>query len=482
MCEDEKVLDRLSALDASFLYLEEPTTAMHVGSVMVFEAPPDGFDYERLLTFIGSRIARAPRYRQRVREVPGRIAGPVWVDDVEFDLAYHVRRSGLPRPGNTEQLQEFVGRIQSRPLDRNKPLWEVYLVEGLAQNRFAIVTKTHQAMVDGVSAVDIGQLILDETQDLGPIRSRSWSPRREPTKPELVLQAAAEMMIKPNHMIEAVRGGVEDAVALGGHLLGAVGDVVSTLARTAARPAPQSPLNVRVGAPRRFAMVVTDLSDYRQIREAHSSDQARGLDVSITDVILATVTGALRIWLQARGEAVYSSSSVRAMVPLSIYDDADPKATGNRVTSCFVDLPVGEPNPALRLEQVSFQMRQQAGGAVGAVTLAGLAGFAPPTLHHLGARLGSAVSRRIFNLVITNVPGPQQPRYAAGARLLQSYPVIPLALGQAVSIGVTSYDGTVCIGLNGDRVAMFDLDLLGDCLRDSLAELVATPPAEASLT
>lgn len=474
------MLDRLSALDASFLYLEEPTTAMHVGSVMVFEPPPDGFEFDRLLALIGARIGRSPRYRQRVRELPGKLAGPVWVDDVAFDLTYHVRRAGLPRPGSTEQLQEFVGRIQSRPLDRAKPLWEVYLVEGLTQNRFAVVTKTHQAMVDGVNAMDIGQLILDETRDLGPLPPVAWSPRREPSRPELMVQAAAEMLIKPSHMVEAVRGGVEDVVALGGQMATTVGEVVSTVARTATRPAPSSPLNARVGAPRRYAMVLTDLEDYRRVREAFSDDPAApdAVDVSINDVVLATITGALRTWLQSRGEAVYSSSSVRAMVPLSIYDEGDPAASGNRVTACFVDLPVGEPNAGHRLEQVAFQMRQQVGGAVGAMTLAGIAGFAPPTLHHLGARLSSVVSRRIFNVVITNVPGPQEPRYAAGARLLQSYPVIPLALGQAVSVGVTSYDGTVCIGLNGDRVAMWDLDLLGDCVSEALVDLVATPSAK----
>jgi WS/DGAT/MGAT family acyltransferase len=462
------------------LYLEEPTTAMHVGTVMVFDPPAGGFDYDRLLTLIGARISQVPRYRQRVRELPGRLAGPVWVDDVAFDLGYHVRRSGLPRPGSDEQLQEFVGRIQSRSLDRQKPLWEVYLLEGLAKGRFAIISKTHQAMVDGVDAVDVAQLILDDRPDQPPAELELWRPRREPTDVELVVQATLELFARPSHMVEAVRGGVEDVVEVGKRVASAAGNLVAAVAHTAAHPAPESPLNTRVGAPRRFCMVRTDLEDYRRVREAFSDppDVPGGLDVSVNDVVLATIAGGLRTWLQARGEMVYASSSIRAMVPLSIYDAEDPAATGNRITACFVDLPVGEPNAGLRLEQVSYQMRQQERGAVGAVTLAGLAGFAPPTLHHLGARLGSAVSRRIFNLVVTNVPGPQQPRYTAGARLLSSYPVIPLAMGQAVSVGVTSYDGAVCIGLNGDRAAMYDIDLLGDCLTEALAELVGAQPGE----
>lgn len=474
------MLDRLSPLDASFLYLEEPTTAMHVGSVMVFESPPGGMDFARLRGFIGSRIGKVPRYRQRVRDVPARIAGPVWVDDVDFDLGYHVRRSALPRPGSVDQLQEFVGRIQSRPLDRSRPLWEVYVVEGLEEDRFAVVTKTHQAMVDGVHAADIAQLLLDNTPAVGPLLPYHVNPRREPTTPELLLQAAAEVVVRPSRMMDVVREGVEEVAGAGGQVLQAMGGVIAALARTATRPAPQSPLNVRVGAPRRFCMVDTGFADYRKVREEFSDDPTipEAVDVSIQDVVLATVTGALRTWLQTRGEAIYSSSTVRAMVPLSIYHEGDTRASGNRVIACFVDLPVGEPSAGLRLEQVSFQMRQQNRGAVGAIAIAELAGFAPPTLHHLGARMSSAVSRKIFNIVVTYVPGPQEPRYLVGARMLRSYPVIPLALGQAVAVGVTSYDGSMCVGINGDRAAMFDLDLLGDCVPEALAELVSTQPGE----
>jgi len=468
------VSDRLTSLDASFLYMEESTTPMHVGSVMVFQPPDEGFDYDGLVSLIGTRIAFIPRFRQRIREVPGRLANPVWVDDEKFDVTYHVRRSALPGPGGDAQLEEFVARIQSRPLDRRRPLWEVYLVEGLAEGRFAIVTKSHQALVDGINAVDIAHLIINvEPGQQGRPASETWRPARGPSDVELVTSAFFDALRRPSQIVDNVRGGVEDVKSAGGRVFSAFGEVVATVARTAARPAPVSPLNAEIGAARRYIMVGTDLADFRTVRKR----LARGTyedDVTINDVVLATISGALRAWLLTRGEPVHSATTVRAMVPISVYDTDDSSRLANRVTACFVDLPVGEPSAAIRLHQIAFAMRQQVEGgqAVGAESLAGLAGFASPTLHSLGARLGSAMSRRFFNLVITNVPGPQQSLYVRDALMVSTYPVIPLARGQAVSIGLTSYDGGVFFGLNGDRAAMPDLDVLGQCLIDSLAELV----------
>ncbi|HET7475589.1 MAG TPA: wax ester/triacylglycerol synthase family O-acyltransferase [Dermatophilaceae bacterium] len=468
--------DRLTSLDASFLYLEEPTTAMHVGSVMVFQPPDEpaqAFDYDRLVSLIATRIALVPRYRQRVREVPGRLANPVWVDDENFDVTYHVRRAALPRPGSEEQLEEFVARVQPRPLDRNRPLWEVYLVEGLEHDRFALVTKSHQALVDGVHAVDIANVLLDSDEEREPDDPALWRPGRGPSDLELVAGAMVEAVRRPSQVLENVRTGVEDVKAVGARVLGQLGEVVGTLARSAARPAPTSPLNVQIGEARRFLMVGTDLDDFRLVR-TRLARGAYAAGVTVNDVVLATITGALRNWLLTRGEAVQPAKTVRAMVPVSVYDAAEGGHVGNRVTACFVDLPVGEPGASLRLHQIAYAMRQQmeGGQAVAADSLAGLAGFAPPTLHALGARLGNAMSRRLFNIVITNVPGPQQPLYAAGARMLSTSPVMPLAKGQAVSIGLTSYDGGVYFGLNADRMAMPDLGVLGQCLVDALAELV----------
>jgi WS/DGAT/MGAT family acyltransferase len=465
--------DRLNPLDVSFLYMEESTTPMHVGGVAVFEAPaePDGagegVDHARLVQLISERIAFVPRYRQRLRWVPGHLANPVWVDDESFDVTYHVRRSALPRPGSDAQLRELVGRLMSRQLDRARPLWEVYLVEGLSGGRFAIVTKTHHAMVDGISAVDIGQVILDATPEPRESPSDTWRPAREPSWFELLAGAVGDTVRRPTAVVDTVRSGFTDLTATAGRVLGTAGGVLA-MARTAARPAPGSPLNAPIGEQRRFATAETELDDYKRIRKAHGG--------TVNDVVLAVVSGALRGWLQTRGHSVKPGTLVRALVPVSVRTTDQAGALGNRVSSYLVDLPVGEANAVMRLHQVSYAMRahKETGQAVGADALIGLAGFSPPTLHSLGARVASGLSRRMFNVVVTNVPGPQFPLYAAGARLLAPYPVVPLAKGQAVSIGLTSYNGGVFYGLNADRDAMTDVDVLTDGIVDALRELSET--------
>ncbi len=469
--------ERLSSLDTSFLNLEDAATPMHVGSVMVFDAPSGGFDYESLVTLISQRIAHVPRYRQRIKTVPGALANPVWVDDTHFDMSYHVRRSALPRPGSDEQLEELVARIQPRPLDRSRPLWEVYLVEGLAENRFAIITKTHHSLVDGISSVDIGNVLVDGNPTASEGVLTTWRARPEPSGAELVVAALTEAARTPSQVVETIQHGVSDVTRAVGKVAGVAGDVVSTLARVSARPAPESPLNAKVGRARRYVMIGTDLEDYRQVRTRLGRGSFAD-EVTVNDVILATVAGAFRSWLLTRGESVYPGTTIRAMVPVSVHDGNDPP-TGAQVTACFVDLPVGEPGPSMRLHQIAFSMRQQMEGgsrrAVSAETLSGLGGFAPPTMHALGARLGGAVSKRLYNVVITNVPGPQTPLYAAGARMVSTYPVTPLGRGQALSIGLTSYDGGVYYGLYADRDAMPDADVLGRGVVDALHELLEAP-------
>jgi WS/DGAT/MGAT family acyltransferase len=453
--------------------MEGSTTPMHVGSVMVFQPRERVFDYVSLVSLISKRISVAPRYRQWVREVPGRLANPVWVDDENFDVTYHVRRSALPRPGSDEQLEEFVARIQSRRLDRRRPLWEVYLIEGLDRGRFAIVTKAHQALVDGINAVDIGHVIVDSNSDGAGTVIDTWRPDREPSDVELIASALVDAVRRPSQIADNVRSVVTDAKTIGAPVFSAVGAFVSTVARTAVRPAPTSPLNAEIGEARRYVMVGTDLADYQGVHSRLAGGD-RADEVTVNDVVLATISGALRSWLLTRGEVVIPATTVRAMVPISVYDKDGAGRLGNSVRAAFVDLPVGEPGAYMRLHQIAFAMRQQTEGrhAVGADSLAGIAGFASPTLHLLGSRLGSAMSRRLFNVIITNVPGPQLPLYVGDSRMLSTFPVVPLARGQAVSIGLTSYDGGVYYGLNGDRDAMPDLDRLGQCLVDSLAELV----------
>jgi WS/DGAT/MGAT family acyltransferase len=462
------VTERLSALDVSFLYLETPTTPMHVGSVATFRPPADQpFDYDALCALVSRRIGLVPRYRQKIRWVPGHLANPVWVDDDDFDITYHVRRSALPKPGDDDQLRQLVGRLQSRQLDRKRPLWEIYLVEGLADGRFAIITKTHHAMVDGISAVDIGTLILDLEPTPRDTPADTWVARPEPSRADLVATALSDTLRRPSQAIDTVRAGVTDVRTTAGRVLGAALGVAA-MARTSLRSAPASPLNAEIGEQRRFGMAVTSLDDYKRVRKSHGG--------TINDVVLAVVSGALRIWMLTRGESVVPSTTVRAMVPVSIRTSGEGDALGNRVSSYFVDLPIGEPSPVVRLHQVSYAMKghKESGQSVGADALVRLTGFAPPTIHSAAARLGSGLTRRLFNVVVTNVPGPQFPLYAAGAQMVDCYPVVPLAKGQAVTIGLTSYNGGVFYGMNCDRDSMPDIDVLAGCIEESLAELLET--------
>jgi len=461
------VVERLTALDASFLYLEDPDTPMHVGGVLVLECPAGVLDHDALVDLVRRRLPLVPRYRQRVLEVPGHLANPVWVDDPDFDVSYHVRRSALPRPGNAEQLLDLVARLTARPLDRRRPLWEMYLVEGLAEGRSAVITKTHPALVDGLAAIDIGQVILDESPDADaapPGDPGDWRPRRAPGQVALVWEAVEEYLQRPSAVVETARTAVGDVRATAARWAGVAGGIVAAAARTAVRPAPMSPLNAPIGRQRRVAVARAALDDVKIIRKANGG--------TVNDVLLAIVTGALREWLLSRGEPVIGSTSVRALVPVSVRSEDDDDAS--RVSSLLVDLPVGETNPRVRLARISYAMRAltQSSQSVGADTLSALSGFAPPTLHALGARAASGLSRRLFNLVVTNVPGPQTPRYAGGARMVEVFPVVPLAKGQGLAIGLTSYDGTVYVGLNADRDSISDVDVLADLIEQEVAFLV----------
>ncbi|WP_030105012.1 WS/DGAT/MGAT family O-acyltransferase [Actinoalloteichus caeruleus] len=484
--------DRLSALDASFLYLDDATTPMHVGTVLLLQLPrrssrsagageaaTPSAEYDWLVSLIEQRLALVPRYRQKVVAVPGRLARPVWVDDPDFDIGYHVRRSALPRPGSEEQLNELVARLMSRPLDHSRPLWEIYLVEGLSRNRVAVITKTHNAVVDGVAGVDIGQVLLRSSRRPPQEDPELWMPEPQPSGSQLVLDAAWEAVRQPGEAVENARLAALDLAATARKLVGAVTGVASAL-RTAVRPPPAGPLNVAISSQRRYAVARTSLTDYRSVRQRHGG--------TVNDVVLAVVAGALRNWLLSRGEAVSASTTVRAMVPLSVRTVAaeasgrvtegawhqDPGA--GQVSAYLVNLPVGESSPLVRLHQVSHEMRahQESGQSVAANALVRLSGFAPPTLHALGARAANSFSQRLFNVMVTNVPGPQVPLYAGGARMREMFPVVPLAKNQALSVGVTSYDGGVYYGLNGDRDAMFDVDVLAGMINESVEELVGT--------
>jgi WS/DGAT/MGAT family acyltransferase len=434
---------------------------MHVGGVLILDTPAGGV--EALADLIKARLSLVPRYRQRVVVVPGHLANPVWVDDPDFDLDYHVRRSGLPRPGTEAQLLDLVSRLTARPLDRERPLWEAYLVEGVSGGRVAVVTKTHPALVDGLSAIDIGQVLLDVAPDAPAPEPGEWRARPLPSGAELVLQALDEYVRRPSSIVDAVRGAVSDVRATAARVGGSAGGMLRT-ARSAILPAPHSPLNAPIGGQRRVAVARAELDEVKEVRKLYGG--------TVNDVLLTVVTGALREWLLSRGEPVLAGTSVRALVPVSLQDDD--AAEGNRVSSYLVDLPVGEPNPRVRLTRLSYAMRGVAshGQSVGADSLIALTGFAPPTLHALGARAARGLSRRLFNLVVTNVPGPQVPLYAAGSQMLEVFPVVPLARGQGLAIGMTSYNGRVFFGLNADLDTVGDVDVLADLLEQEVAELV----------
>lgn len=463
------MVDRLNPEDASFLYLEDATTPMHVGGVAIFREAQEGFDYDRLVKLIKERIAFAPRYRQKLKQVPGNLGAPVWVDDASFDVTYHVRRSALPRPGTDAQLRELVARIMARPLDRNRPMWEMYLVEGLKGRRFAILTKSHHTIVDGIMSVDIGQVILDD----GPAAELSaapiWRPSREPSKAALVVSAAGDRFRSPAAAFDTVRGGVTDVTSAlagaGKHLVGLVSAAVSV-----ARSPAQGPLNFELSEQRRFAMAALKLAEFKAIRNAHGG--------TVNDVILAVIAGALRSWLMARGERVDNRSEVIALVPVSVEPSADGDVGGD-VQPFIVPLPVGEADPLMRLSRISFEMHRhrESSRLVGADTLTTIAGFAPPTLHALGARVGADITQRVYNVVITNVPGPQTPLFVGGAEMLAAYPVVALTRGHGLSIGLTSYNGGVFFGLNADRDGLPDIDDLAECLRESLDEMKETAKA-----
>ncbi len=466
------MVTRLSASDASFYQLENTSTPMYVGSLSILRRPRSGLSYETLLDTVEQRLPQVPRYRQKVREITLGLARPVWIDDPDFDITYHIRRSALPSPGNDAQLHDLVARLGSRPLDKTRPLWEMYLVEGLANNRIAIYTKSHQALVNGMSAVEIGHVIADRTQKPPAFGEDIWIPAREPGTAELVLGAVGDWFSGPRQQLAAVQSAVTGIVTSSDQLV-ETGRRLADAARIVARgTAPSSPLNTRVSRNRRFTVASGSLEDYRRLRVRYDCD--------VNDVILAVVAAALRNWLLSRGEPVTPTTTVRAMAPMSVYPELDddgaagPGQAISEVTPFLVDLPVGEGNAVVRLSQIAHatESHPTATSLVDARTIVTLSGFAPPTLHAMGIRVATSFAARMFNLLITNVPGAQTQMYVAGAKLLETYAVPPLLHNQVLAIGVTSYCGRVYFGINADREAMSDVEVLPALLRESLEELL----------
>jgi WS/DGAT/MGAT family acyltransferase len=458
--------DRLTGLDSSFLHLERGPAHMHVASTTVFEGPAP--DYKDLCEHLDARLHLVPRFRQKLRFVPFGQGRPIWIDDPQFNLGYHVRHTALPAPGSFDQLRIFAARVFSQRLDRSKPVWEMWLVEGVEGGRFALLTKSHHALIDGVSGVDITTVLFDtEAEPTAPPHGEQWIPRPEPSSAQMLSEALLERATTP---AEAVRG-ARALFRRPRQVLSSIRETVSaagSFARTGTA-APDSPLNVKIGPYRRFVWVQTDLGELKAIK-----NEAGG---TVNDVVLAAVSGALARFLHGRGHST-DKLELRAMVPISVRSADEHGALGNRVSAYMAPLPLWCNDPVERLRRVSSTMGdlKQSQQAVGASILTELGDFAPPTILSQASRLQSR--QRFFNLVVTNVPGPQFPLYLLGRRLEAIYPMVPLAENQSVCFGIMSYDGQVNFGLTADYDAVPDLDALANDLRHSIDELLEASGAK----
>jgi diacylglycerol O-acyltransferase len=466
--------DRLSALDSTFLHLEDDSTAhMHVASVMVFEgkAPTP----QELVDHIVSRLHLVPRYRQRLAYVPLGQGRPVWTDDPHFNPRYHIRHTALPRPADDAALKLLAGRLFSQRLDRSKPLWEIWLVQRMAGERFALIAKTHHALVDGISGVDITTVLFD-TDPEPTATSRPpvpWTARPLPGSAKLLGEALLERTTVPGEMTRGARALLRAPRRAASQLKDGLVSIGATALAGINAPAPPSPFNVDIGPHRRYTFLDGDLAQFKAIKDA--------LGGTLNDVVLASVTLALGRHLRAQG---YDTEGLvlKAMVPVSVRADSQRGALGNQVAAMWAPLPVGLEDPVECLQRISSEMKslKESGQAVGAQALVNLAGFAPPTILSQAARLQAR--QRFFNLVVTNVPGPQFPLYVLGRRLQVLYPVVPLARRQALGIAVMSYDGHLGFGLLADYDALPELEGIARDLRLSIASLarVAGVPATRS--
>ena len=455
---------RLSAIDASFLANESPTSHMHVGALVILEGPPPPFD--EFLDGLRARLHMVPRYRQRLAQHAG--GRPLWIDDPDFNLEYHVRQTALPRPGSESQLTRLTARIMSQQLDRTKPLWEVWLVEGVEGDRVAMISKTHHALIDGVSGVDLATVMFDlspvpadleeETAGLEP-----WTPSPVPSAPELVAGGVAGLARTALGLATGALGAItrpQETVAQAREAVEGIGEIVWA----GLNPAPDTPLNVEIGPHRRFTGVRCELEDFKRVKNAFGG--------TVNDVVLTVVSGALRGWLRSRGVRT-EGLEMRALVPVSIRAPHEHGELGNRIAAMRAPLPVYVEDPIARLGVVKEEMDglKDSKQAVGAEVLAGVQNFAPPTILAQAARIN--FSTRLFNLIVTNVPGPQFPLYVRGREMLDVFPVAFLPKGHALAVAIMSYNGGLNFGLLGDFDAMPDLDRFADGLREALAELVS---------
>ena len=436
---------------------------MHVGAIAIFEGPPPGYD--EFIEGLESRLHLVPRYRQKLAEPRFEMGRPFWVDDPRFNIDYHVRHTALPKPGTLDQLRHLAGRVFSQRLDRSKPLWELWLVQGLDDNRFALISKTHHSMIDGIAGVDIASVLFDLTpvpREVDP-PDEPWTPRPEPSQAELIAEGVKSIARTPLRLA----GRAATAVQHPGPAVRAARESVEALGEVAwagLNPAPDTPLNVPIGPHRRILWVENELADFKEIKNA--------LGGTVNDVVLTVVTGAMRKFLRSRGVRT-EGLELRALVPVSIRSEDQRGGTGNQIAAMRGPLPVycDDPVECLGIVRQEMQGLKESKQALGAEVIAGLQDFAPPTLLAQASRLN--FSTRLFNLIVTNVPGPQFPLYLLGRELQQIVPVAFLPEDHALAIAIISYNGSLDFGLLGDYDAMPDMDFVAAAIEETTDELLS---------
>lgn len=461
-------MDRMSTTDAAFYFSESPNTPMHVGQVAVFEGPSPSYgDLVRLLL---SKLPAVPRYIQRVRPLPLHLGRPVWVDDDRFQILYHVRHTAVPKPGGAEQLRNLAGRVLAQRLDMAKPLWEVWLVEGLEQDQWALISKVHHCMVDGVAGTDLMQLMFDRdpaARPTNPPDAADVTPPRGPSTATVLATSLRDAVIHPiqqltslprlNRVKETPRVLLRSGVAVGAGVPGMARQLTTPVARS---------LNGPIGPHRRWVWSDVTLDDVKRAR--------KGLGGTVNDVILATITRGFRDLLDSRGE-LRDRLVVRSMVPISLRRPDERGALNNQVSAVFVDLPVGDADPVARLSSLRQQMdrHKEMMGALDARSIIAMGDFVMPTLLAMGTRAGVRTGQPWVQAVTTNVPGPRIPLYILGRRLVSAYPYVPIAAGCRISIGIFSYGRSMQFGVNADFDAFPDIDVLVKGVGRGMEELIA---------
>ena len=459
----QRHLDRLTPVDASFLHQEGAVSHMHIGGLTIVEGPPPSMD--EFLEQIRRRLHVVPRYRHKLAYTALDSGRPVWIDDPSFSLEYHVRHTALPAPGGWEQLQDLTARIFSQQLDRSKPLWEMWLIEGLEEDRFALITKTHHSLIDGIAGVDLATVLFDLSPDPPPLPTsgRPWQPHPEPGTTQLLaagLQGAVKAGITLAEGAMDALAHPERALARAREAAEGVGEIIWA----GLNPAPETPLNVPIGPHRRFVGITARLDELKTVKNAFGG--------TVNDVVLAVVAGALRSFLISRGRRT-AGVEMRALVPVSVRTEDERGGSGNRIVVMRGPLPVYISDPLNRLRFVSNAMDglKESKQALGAEVIAGAQNFAPPTILAQASRLN--FSTRLFNLIVTNVPGPQFPLYVLGREMLQAFPIAFLPENHALAIAIMSYNGAMNFGLLGDFDALPDIDTIGQNIAAELANLLS---------